>query len=131
PSTATARGPRRATARRPTGWPPATTPRWPTPTPPCAWPGGCGRCPPRRRRWRPARRHADPRRAPGDAGRPNNGRAACPFHHRLRERPPPRRDRTRPPRSWPGTPEERIARVELLRRRIADRVRHDPAWSTD
>lgn len=71
------------------------------------------------------------RYADGGPTRPDNGRAACPFHHRLRERPPPRRDRTRPPRSWPGTREERIARVELLRRRIADRVRHDPAWSTD
>ena len=66
-----------------------------------------------------------PTPTPGDAGRPSNG-AACPLHRLQGDH---RRVGTDEP--GPAGDEERIARVELLRRRIADNVRHDPAWSTD
>jgi hypothetical protein len=64
-------------------------------------------------------RHSD-----GGPTRPDNGQAHCPPHNRLREHPPPSRRRQLPP----GTPEQRSAHLELLRRRIRDRVIHDPAW---
>jgi hypothetical protein len=62
--------------------------------------------------------------ADGGPTRPDNGHARCGPHNRQREHPPPRSRRVLPERS----PEERKARLELLRARIADRVRHDPAW---
>ena len=64
-------------------------------------------------------RHAD-----GGPTHPDNGRTLCGPHNRARERPPPpTRQRERP-----STPDERLAHLLLLRRRIADRLVHDPAW---
>jgi hypothetical protein len=62
--------------------------------------------------------------ADGGPTRPDNGHARCGPHNRQREHPPPRSRRVLPQRS----PEQRKAHLELLRARIADRVRHDPAW---
>jgi hypothetical protein len=64
-------------------------------------------------------RHAD-----GGPTHPDNGRTLCGPHNRAREHPPPatrRRPRLR-------TLDQRLAHLELLRRRIADRLVHDPAW---
>jgi hypothetical protein len=64
-------------------------------------------------------RHAD-----GGPTHPDNGRTLCGPHNRARERPPPPTRR----RERPSTPDERLAHLLLLRRRIADRLVHDPAW---
>ena len=64
------------------------------------------------------------RYADGGPTRPDNGQAHCGPHNRRREHPPPLRRRHVPP----GTPAERTARLELLRRRTCDRLVHDPAW---
>lgn len=65
-------------------------------------------------------RHSD-----GGPTRPDNGQAHCGPHNRMRERPPSVRRR----RSIPsGTPAQGAAHLELLRRRIRDRLAHDPAW---
>jgi hypothetical protein len=58
----------------------------------------------------------------GGPTRPDNGRTRCGPHNRQRENPPPRR-RRRPP---PATVDDPIAHLELLRRRIRDRLTHDP-----
>jgi hypothetical protein len=60
----------------------------------------------------------------GGPTRPDNGQARCGPHNRARERPPPCTRRTLPPL----TAEQCDAQLELLRARIADRVRHDPSW---
>jgi hypothetical protein len=64
-------------------------------------------------------RHTD-----GGPTRPDNGRTLCGPHNRAREHPPPATRR----RPRPRTPEQRAAHLHLLRKRIADRVIHDPAW---
>lgn len=61
----------------------------------------------------------------GGPTHPDNGRLRCPPHHRQRERPPPPSTRTH----YQGSPEDALARLELLRARIRDRLQHDPAWS--
>jgi Domain of unknown function (DUF222) len=60
----------------------------------------------------------------GGPTRPDNGHARCGPHNRQREHPPPSGRRPVAER----TPEERAATLQLIRARIADRVRHDPAW---
>jgi hypothetical protein len=60
--------------------------------------------------------------ADGGPTRPDNGQACCGPHNRARDRP---RARRAPPE---GTAEQRVAHLELLRARIADRVTHDPTW---
>lgn len=62
----------------------------------------------------------------GGPTHPDNGQLRCPPHHRLRERPPPRTTRTN---HRQRSPEDALARLELVRARIRDRLRHDPAWN--
>jgi hypothetical protein len=62
----------------------------------------------------------------GGPTRPDNGAPRCDWHNQARERPPPL-----PPPPRPGAPrplEERLAHLEMLRVRIADRLHHDPTW---
>jgi hypothetical protein len=70
------------------------------------------------------------RHSEGGVTRPDNGELRCPPHNRAREHPPRRRRRT--PTATPISPERGLARLELLRKRIRDRCRHDPryGWST-
>ena len=65
------------------------------------------------------------RYADGGPTRPDNGQTRCGPHNRQRENPPPPA-RGRPFRPW--TPAEGAAYLETLRRRIRDRLVHDPAW---
>jgi hypothetical protein len=60
----------------------------------------------------------------GGPTRPDNGHARCGPHNRQREHPPPPIRRAPPQR----TPHQRAAHLQLLRARIADRLRHDPGW---
>ncbi|MDD9368557.1 MAG: DUF222 domain-containing protein [Acidimicrobiales bacterium] len=64
-------------------------------------------------------RHSD-----GGPTRPDNGQLRCGPHNRQRQHPPPLRRRPPVP---VGDPE---AHLELLRRRIRDRLHHDPTWIT-
>ncbi|MFP3899444.1 MAG: DUF222 domain-containing protein [Acidimicrobiia bacterium] len=66
-------------------------------------------------------RHAD-----GGPTRPDNGRTLCGPHNRDRERPQPRSRSPHPPP--PLTPDQQAKVLELLRKRICDRLRHDPTW---
>jgi hypothetical protein len=54
----------------------------------------------------------------------HNGHACCGPHNRQGEHPPPSGRRPVAER----TLEERAATLQLIRARIVDRVRHDPAW---
>ncbi|HEX6166114.1 MAG TPA: DUF222 domain-containing protein [Acidimicrobiales bacterium] len=55
---------------------------------------------------------------------PENGRAHCGYHNRRREQPPP--STAPPPTAPPRTDGDGLARLELARKRIADRLQHDP-----
>lgn len=55
---------------------------------------------------------------------PDNGEPKCRPHHRRRQRP---RLPSADPQPDP-TPEDGAARLELIRARLRDRMRHDPAW---
>ncbi|HEX6420749.1 MAG TPA: DUF222 domain-containing protein [Acidimicrobiales bacterium] len=72
-------------------------------------------------------RHSD-----GGPTHPDNGRAHCGFHNRLREHPLPPPATTQPPAATPrdGPPGDALARLELARKRIRDRCLHDPHWAT-
>ena len=82
-------------------------------------------------------RHSD-----GGPTHPDNGRAHCGFHNRLREQPPPPTPPPRtttqppagiqPPAATPraGPPGNALAPLELARKRIRDRCLHDPHWAT-
>jgi hypothetical protein len=59
-------------------------------------------------------RHSD-----GGPTHPDNGRALCGFHNRWREQPPR-------PSPTPRTRRDGLARLELMRERTRDRLKHDP-----
>ncbi|HEX6237680.1 MAG TPA: DUF222 domain-containing protein, partial [Acidimicrobiales bacterium] len=69
-------------------------------------------------------RHAD-----GGPTRPDNGRTLCGPHNRDRERPHPRRRSPSPRQPPPPTPDQQTRTLELLRKRIRDRLHHDPTWA--
>ncbi len=63
----------------------------------------------------------------GGPTRPDNGQPRCGPHNRQRENPPPARRAPRPSHI-DHSREDAAADLETLRRRIRDRLTHDPTW---